>query len=250
MIAVSRARAAGVCREIVSPVVNCCMRIAREKVVFGEARGDINLTSMRTNVGRRGVVATAAATASGPTHVSDCRNDDPTHTTAVRDGMSCDSIDSVVARLRAADAVLLRQSAISVLAEAVGGAGWAARRHLPDVLDLSASVLRMERGWGQECVAARRACSMLLLLLVKGLGAKLFDLVECSGQDFIGDVKKVAKLSMSDSDPVVAFHSSCAVQAINNLMRCRLFPDTSSPPPSLLSLSLRYNSEPLVQIIN
>lgn len=56
----------------------------------------------------------------------------------------------------AADRDILRQSAVSLLAEAVSTAGAAAYRYLDDVLDMAVGVLQMETGYDHSSRAARR----------------------------------------------------------------------------------------------
>ena len=69
---------------------------------------------------------------------------------------------------------------------------------------------------------------MLLALLVGGLGEKLFGLTDSAEYDFIGAIKRAAVVAARDSDEIVAFHSSCAVRGIGELMRNRLFPTATS----------------------
>jgi hypothetical protein len=68
----------------------------------------------------------------------------------------------------AADSVFLRQSAYSLLAEAMAVAGWSAGRHIMDVIDIAVGTLQMEkRSLHQEDAAMRRCILFLLLCVIK-----------------------------------------------------------------------------------
>ncbi len=64
--------------------------------------------------------------------------------------------DNIDAAIMSADSVFLRQSAMSLLAEAMGLAGWSASKHIVDVLDIAINSLRIEIQSTQESISMRR----------------------------------------------------------------------------------------------
>lgn len=57
---------------------------------------------------------------------------------------------------QAADKMFLRQSAMSLLAEAFSLGGWTATKYLADALDIAINSIRLERGANQESISMRR----------------------------------------------------------------------------------------------
>jgi hypothetical protein len=98
-----------------------------------------------------------------------------------------------------ADRVLLRQSALSLLADGVACAGWAAQAHLADVLDIAAGVLSLERGSLQGQRLSRRSAAFILRYVVSGLQDKLFTLGERSSTG-VGAVGAVGAISAANTD--------------------------------------------------
>lgn len=85
------------------------------------------------------------------------------HTALVEAGpqVSTSELERAIAT---ADADILRQSAVSLLAEALVLAGPASYRYLDDVMDLALGVLNLEQGHGQSVRAARR-CVLLRCII-------------------------------------------------------------------------------------
>lgn len=131
-----------------------------------------------------------------------------------------------------ADRVLLHQSALSLLADAIECAGWAAHAHLADVLDIASGVLLMERGRGQVAGLTRRSAAFMLRYIVSGLKEKLFLLGETSHvgygkatslqQDsgsYLLSMYRTLKLHKEDPDSVVRFHVLSALESISDMVK-------------------------------
>jgi len=124
-----------------------------------------------------------------------------------------------------ADAALLRQSSVSLLAEAMTVAGWGGSRFVYDVLDVAIGILQMETKYSQIARASRRSASFLLRHLISNLDEKLIAME--NGGELLRCAYKALKLSANDSDTVVAFHSQVALAAIDELVRASLLKSTS-----------------------
>jgi hypothetical protein len=125
----------------------------------------------------------------------------------------------------AADRAVLRQSALSLLAEAAVSAGWAASAlstRLLDVLDVATGVLAMETAASQAATASRRSAAFVLRHLVAGLGEKLVHMD--GGGTYLRQAYRALKQSAeTDRDHVVRFHSLAALGALDDVMRQQLF---------------------------
>jgi hypothetical protein len=141
---------------------------------------------------------------------------------------------------------LLRQSAISLLAEACSLAGWTAMRHIDDILDVSIGILRLENptispskyllhirqrelGIKYGSHTARRGAAFLIRYVLSGLHQKLFRL---SDGRFLSNIISILEeidnypsrvvsidgksISVSE-DAVVLFHSRCALGVLEDL---------------------------------
>ena len=69
--------------------------------------------------------------------------------------IDCDS-ENVAAAMNSAGEVLLRQSAICILAAAVSKSGWNSRGYLNDCVDLAIGILQIEVGPRHETILIRR----------------------------------------------------------------------------------------------
>jgi len=125
----------------------------------------------------------------------------------------------------AADRAVLRQSALSLLAEAAVSAGWAASAlstRLLDMLDVATGVLAMETVASQAATASRRSAAFVLRHLVAGLGEKLVHMD--GGGTYLRQAYRALKQSAeTDRDHVVRFHSLAALGALDDVMRQQLF---------------------------
>ena len=80
----------------------------------------------------------------------------------MNDESSKNKVDDVIASVALnADAVLLRQSALTVLGDAVTAAGWSCIPLLNDVIDIALGILLLEIKSRQEDRAARRLSKYL-----------------------------------------------------------------------------------------
>lgn len=67
-----------------------------------------------------------------------------------------DHAEDLANTISCANEVLLRQSAISVLAAAVSSSGWHSRCYLYDCVDISMGILQLESGSDYEAITSRR----------------------------------------------------------------------------------------------
>lgn len=130
-------------------------------------------------------------------------------------------VDAAVA---VADRAILRQSALSLLAEAVVVAGWSANApstRLIDVVDIATGVLSMETAPSQAATSCRRSAAFLLRHLISGLKDKLIQMD--NGGLYLKEAYRSLKLSVGDRDSVVQFHSVAALGALDEMMRGQIF---------------------------
>ena len=128
-------------------LVNACLKIARQRSSAAGAETvnqNVDLSKMRIT---DETVNNPAQSASTSTQL---------FAASPQSGMSESEATALRATAEAADEVILRQSAVSLLAEAVQTAGGAAHRFLHDVLDVAVGVLSMESAYTQSTRAARR----------------------------------------------------------------------------------------------
>ena len=126
-----------------------------------------------------------------------------------------------------ADAILLRQSAVSLLAESMAAAGWSAARHLADVLDVAIGILTMEAHQLQSARASRRSAAFLLRYTLAGLHDKIFVMDD---GDHLEAAYRVLKLACRDRDEVVAFHSEAGIAILEEIMISLLTPEQPTNP--------------------
>lgn len=141
--------------------------------------------------------------------------------------------------IAAADADILRQSAVSLLAEALALAGAASYRYLDDVLDLALGILSVEQGHGESARAARRyylfvvqayysRCTLFsphafsfiraaaylssraITLLCESIGADdvLLGRKSRTYDSFQSTYETLQRCALHDTDEVVKFHAS------------------------------------------
>jgi len=126
------------------------------------------------------------------------------------------------------DNALLRQSAMSLLAEGVVCAGWSASKYFMDIIDIATGVLSMEgegtgkgKGTSQMSLNIRRSAAFLLRHSITGLGEKL--ILTDDGSIYLKAAYRALKLSRVSSDPVVVFHSEAALGELDSIMRSQMF---------------------------
>ena len=126
-----------------------------------------------------------------------------------------------------ADEVLFRQSAFSLLAEAIGLAGLTVRHHLPDVVDVAIGALRHETSTVnnsydnvKDVIPVRRSAIFLLRYIVSGLEKHLFA-VDAVGSH-LKEIYRTLKVTARDKDDVVKFHAECGLAAVDAVMRAQL----------------------------
>jgi hypothetical protein len=102
------------------------------------------------------------------------------------------------------DNALLRQSAMSLLAEAVVCAGWSASKYFMDIIDIATGVLSMEGVGGgkgkvtsQMSLNIRRSAAFLLRHSITGLGEKL--ILTDDGSIYLKAAYRALKLSRLSS---------------------------------------------------
>ena len=149
-----------------------------------------------------------------------------------------------------ADMLLLRQSALSLLADSVTCAGWDAQKYIADVVDVACGILSLEVGHTEAARLSRRTATFLLRFIVSGLQGKLFQLggrASGSGSGSSGHIPtsdsksttyngmssgsaddpgshllviyRALKLAADDKDSVVQFHAQNALAHIGALVR-------------------------------
>lgn len=136
---------------------------------------------------------------------------------------------SVASVAESADRVLLRQSALSLLAEAVVAAGFGAAPYLADIVDVATGVLVMELGGRQEDRACHRACAFILRHIVSHLGGKML-LEQIKGgssqlkliQRTLRNLIKRSGTKGGDVDDVTIFHTSVTLDTLDALVYSNL----------------------------
>ena len=125
-----------------------------------------------------------------------------------------------------ADQLLLRQSALSLLADAIAFAGWTSQKYMTDVVDVAVGILTLETGYNEVMRLSRRTASFLLRYIVNGLQEKLF-IMGGPGEGGIGTdsgshlllIYRTLKLLSDDHDDVVKLHVQTALSQIGELVR-------------------------------
>eukprot|EP00604_Paraphysomonas_vestita_P001403 CAMPEP_0174824052 /NCGR_PEP_ID=MMETSP1107-20130205/30152_1 /TAXON_ID=36770 /ORGANISM="Paraphysomonas vestita, Strain GFlagA" /LENGTH=143 /DNA_ID=CAMNT_0016049279 /DNA_START=521 /DNA_END=949 /DNA_ORIENTATION=- len=106
----------------------------------------------------------------------------------------------------AADSVYLRQSAYSLLSEAMACGGWTAGKYLRDVLDIAIGTLQLERNNTiQEDTIMRRSSIFLIKYLLEGMKEKLFIIAD--GGNYLKDIYRILKIVTKDRDKVIVFQA-------------------------------------------
>lgn len=127
-----------------------------------------------------------------------------------------DTLDAVLT----AESVLLRQSALSLLAEAMAHSGYDAERHLMEVIDVARSVLLVEYRQNQSNAAMRRSAIFLVKHIVTKLNHRLFSLQHAGYH--LKAIYTCLKLTRNDRDQVVKFQADNCIEYFNELVLAQL----------------------------
>lgn len=120
-----------------------------------------------------------------------------------------------------ADRALLRQSAVSLIADTVATAGFGSLSNLDEVVQFASDILEVEYSNEKLSVAMRRSAIFLIRYVITGLDRKIFSARDPG--DLLHRAYARVKIAMRDSDTIVKFHAECAFAAIDGLMRRQLF---------------------------
>lgn len=136
--------------------------------------------------------------------------------------------------LESSDCVVLRQSALSLLAELMlllraeplpfssSSSTPSASSHsvlsLSEVLDIAHGVLRMDTSSAQSAVACRRSAAFLLGCLVMDMGESLLSPSPGSGGELL-EAYRALKLAAQDKDSIVKLHAETALEWLGQAVR-------------------------------
>ena len=137
-----------------------------------------------------------------------------------RGGCGIDQTDPLV------EAVLLRQSAMTLLADAVTASGWGASKYLLDVVDIAThvvSVERLRRGGTNDSM--RRSAAFLLRQVVSGLQQRLLYVHDAGF--YLKKIYATLKVIANDSDKVVKFQAEEALAQLKDMVVNELKPPLS-----------------------
>ena len=161
--------------DLLPTLVNVCLAVAQRRVSPSEAvvlDAAVDLQSMRVTAtqledagpapdrANSKMITNASPTSNFASIVAESSNNGALVETGPQ--VSKSDLERAV---EVADANILRQSAVSLLAEALILAGPASYRYLDDIMDLALGVLSTEQGHGQSVRAARRYDLVLLSLV-------------------------------------------------------------------------------------
>jgi hypothetical protein len=213
-------RAGEAAPPLVPPVVNGCLKLIRQRQSQAEIGFVNELVDMRKMTLRADLLQ-ETGTFEGESDLGQVPDSRTDLGATVDEETPIEGHAVLEAAASLCDAALLRQSAMSLLAEAVVAAGLTADRYLTDVLDAAVGVLTFERLRSEVASAMRRSACFLLKYLLSGLREKLFVLTD-SGT-YLKSVYRALKASRGDPDSVVRFHSESALSILDELMREQLF---------------------------
>ena len=140
-----------------------------------------------------------------------------------------------------ADSVILRQSAVSLLAEITVAAGFTSFPFLFEVIDVAVGILSTESLYFQVTIYARRyvrnsrflshnyssllnssrSAAFLLRYIIRGLKEKLIS--TSLGAENLRLAYRGLKIASHDADSVVRFHADAALFDLDEFMRSQLF---------------------------
>ncbi len=144
------------------------------------------------------------------------------------------------------DSLILRQSALSLLAECVTCSGWGAHRYIHDVIDIAIGILHHELSYTEASRLSRRTAAFMLRFIVMGLNEKLFVLgenihknsnyfdplnengqylrgaVETDSGSYLLSIHRCLRLCCDDKDNIVKLHCDTALVSIGDLVRTEM----------------------------
>ena len=241
-------------------LVSCCIKVARRRpsaaeVLAVEALADLRAMRMRaaqqlprtehgdTPDGSTTHPATAGTAAVNPARALSAP---PATSDPFLSGMQLEA-----AATAAADGEILRQSSVSLLAEALATAhawtGLTAMGLAGDVLDVVEGVLQLERWYSESSRATRRAAAFLVSHLLVSCTEELWQQHLCAsgGESEIGRrtptyLRRLYAIMLrykTDADSVVRFHLEGALRFLRNAMK-HLLDDFSRDPsiPDMLKI--------------
>lgn len=136
-----------------------------------------------------------------------------------------DNAEDIASTISCADEVLLRQSAISVLAAAVSSSGWHSRCYLHDCIDVAIGILQLESASDYEAITSRRSAAIVLKCCIDKLrNILLQDAIKISSTT-LRDIYRVVKSLAWDCDSVVISIGSTILKKIDDLVLANIQQD-------------------------
>jgi hypothetical protein len=149
----------------------------------------------------------------------------------------------------AADSIYLRQSAYSLLSEAIACGGWTATKYLSDTLDVAIGTLQLEynshrhhrhpnssanpqqhqQQHQQENLIMRRSSIFLIKYILQGLQEKLFYIP--FGGNYLKDIKRILTVCCRENeDAIVSFQAQRGLFLLEEMVKEQLRPKEEGLP--------------------
>jgi hypothetical protein len=215
VLSISLRRARDLAPYFVPSIVAECVRICRHRVhlpheaTSGVDGIDANLSQMRINV-------------------SVGKAEERSDADIGQINLAIDSYSN------AADSIYFRQSAYSLLSEAMACGGWTATRYLNDSLDIALGTLLLEQNHTiQENVVMRRSSVFLVKYILSSLQEKLFQVT--SGGNYLKEIKRMLTVCSRDRDAVVAYQAQRGLSILDDLVKQQFVPSEEIPKIRILS---------------
>jgi hypothetical protein len=235
VLSLSLRRARDLAPFFVPTIVSECLRICRQRVYLphstsGEIDGiDANLSQMKIQI--------------------------PTLTTAEVEEKSDAEIGEMNRVIdtysNAADLIYFRQSAYSLLSEAMACGGWTATKYLNDTLDLALGTLLLEHNHRtsratsasgdtppgvphQENMIMRRSSVFLVKYILLTLKEKLFQLSNPSSGNNLKLIKRMLTICCRDDDQVVSYQAQRGLYILEELVKQQFVPNDDIPKIRIL----------------
>jgi len=219
-------------RAVLPSLKTACMTLARQRLSDEQRKLVDESTSQDSlQVEMRRAMTIRVQSPSNPNEES---NKDSKQKNASTASVPQPSLSSLNAVLESSDCVVLRQSALSLLAElmlllrveplpfssslSAPSASNHAVLSLSEVLDIAHGVLRMDTSSAQSAVACRRSAAFLLGCLVMDLGESLLSPAPGSGGELL-EAYRALKLAAQDKDSVVKLHAETALDWLGQAVR-------------------------------
>lgn len=203
----------------VPSIVVECLQICRNRVYLPSSSScvDTNLSKMRINVD----LEESEASAGNEAEIAKINQ----------------TIDSVSV---AADSIFLRQSAYSLLSEAIACGGWTATKYLSDTLDVAIGTLQLENHRNpsipppqqqhhQENLIMRRSSIFLIKYILQGLQEKLFYIP--FGGNHLKEIKRILTICCQENeDVIVSFQAQRGLFILEEMVKEQLRPKEEGLP--------------------